>query len=266
MSSRTRAISAVLAKPTNVIAPVPAEPRRRGRLVLAGWIFVAFGALLALVATLARVSSTRDTVVVAGDTPKPSIAARRKHPAPSSHDGHARRARNEAERARNEVQRANSAAQAARHAAAAAVAAARAAASSASAKTPPVSPTPRPRSTHAPAAVALRDEACHRALIYERTAAGARVARRIAYNAATAGLAMNNHCGAPRHDVYEAYLLASRAPAELALGIGDWRRDLRRSDTLLAQCTRRPLLRGGIASDCAAQLRYNERFRRALRR
>jgi hypothetical protein len=119
---------------------------------------------------------------------------------------------------------------------------------------------------HVPASVAFRDEACHRALIYERTAAATWVTPRTAYNAAMAGLAMNNHCSAPRRDVNEAYLLAARAPAESGLGIGDWRRDLLRSDALLAQCVARPQYRRGIGSDCASQLRYNERFRRALER
>jgi hypothetical protein len=148
------------------------------------------------------------------------------------------------------------------------------------AATPVPSRPPAPRPTRSPVAVTTppssfppvpaggrENEACRQALIFERTAATDWVARQAAYSAANSGLAVNEHCNQPWHDVNEAYLLAMRAPAAYALNVGNWRDDLDRSDGLLARCAERiEAGRTWVAQDCRTQSRFNRTVRSEIER
>lgn len=154
---------------------------------------------------------------------------------------------------------------------------------------PTASPTRKPAPTPAPTAAPTREpasaaarpravataavdfvggpdvEACARAVGYLHTAANDRVSRLEAYNAAVAGLAANADCPEPRRSVNEAYLRAMRAPAEFALGIGDWNADLTRSDALLEACAANAAFRGtAVARDCATQRKFNSLARKRI--
>jgi hypothetical protein len=109
------------------------------------------------------------------------------------------------------------------------------------------------------------EEACVRAVGYLRTASDDRISRLEAYNAAVAGLATNSDCPEPRRSVNEGYLRAMRAPAEFALGFGNWSADLDRSDALLQACAASAEFRGtAVARDCATQRKYNDLVRRRI--
>ncbi len=97
---------------------------------------------------------------------------------------------------------------------------------------------------------------------YQRTAAGTTVTRQAAYDAAVAGLTINQSCANPQQRfVNEAYLLSVRAAAAHDLNVGDWRRDLARANQLLTQCTTTPGLAGTrTAEDCRTQLAYNRHY------
>ncbi|MEA2721444.1 MAG: hypothetical protein QOJ39_3308 [Candidatus Eremiobacteraeota bacterium] len=124
----------------------------------------------------------------------------------------------------------------------------------------PAAATPPPA---APAARAGSDaqpnEACNRALEYEKTSANDTVSRQASYDSAVAGLTANVRCNdAQMKLVNEAYLLSMRAAAEHELKIGNWQRDMERANMLLAQCTNWPGLRGKAAgNNCATQRQYN---------
>ncbi len=116
----------------------------------------------------------------------------------------------------------------------------------------------------APAGAAPPD-ACAAALAYERTASADGVSRQAAYDAAVAGLTVNETCAKPQQRlVNEAYLLSMRAAAAHDLNVGDWRRDLARADALFTQCTTTPgLANTQAAKDCRTQLTYNRRYEAA---
>jgi hypothetical protein len=121
-------------------------------------------------------------------------------------------------------------------------------------------PAPAPASSAAPAAPSTGpNEACNRALEYEKTSANDTVSRQASYDSAVAGLTANVRCNDPQMKlVNEAYLLSMRAAAEHELKIGNWQRDIERANMLLAQCTNWPGLRGKKAgNDCATQRQYN---------
>jgi hypothetical protein len=127
-----------------------------------------------------------------------------------------------------------------------------------------LAPLPAPGAPAAPAARAATDvqpnEACNRALEYEKTSANDTVSRQASYDSAVAGLTANARCNDPQMKlVNEAYLLSMRAAAEHELKIGNWQRDLERANMLLAQCTNWPGLRGKPAgNNCATQRQYND--------
>ena len=104
------------------------------------------------------------------------------------------------------------------------------------------------------------NSACDQALAYEKTAANDSSTRQAAYDAAVAGLAINQRCNdAEMKLVNEAYLLSMRATAEHELKVGNWQRDMTRANMLLTQCTNWPGLKNkkpGI--DCDTQRRYND--------
>jgi hypothetical protein len=108
-------------------------------------------------------------------------------------------------------------------------------------------------------------DACAAALAYERTASADGVSRQAAYDAAVAGLTINQTCANPQQRLLnEAYLLSMRAAAAHDLNVGDWRRDLARADTLFTQCTTTPgLANTQAAKDCRTQLTYNRRYEAA---
>ena len=116
----------------------------------------------------------------------------------------------------------------------------------------------------APAGAAPRD-ACADALGYERAASADGVSRQAAYDAAVAGLTINQTCANSQQRLLnEAYLLSMRAAAAHDLNVGDWRRDLARADALFTQCTTTPgLANTQAAKDCRTQLTYNRRYEAA---
>ena len=134
---------------------------------------------------------------------------------------------------------------------------------------PPRAPSPRPstaprrESTNTPApriADSVNTPACSRALTQQQRAARTTVSPIGAYDASIAGLAENARCDdAAKHVVNEAYLRSTLAAAEHELNLGDWLTDLKRADDLLTRCETMPALRGtSVATDCAAQRRFNE--------
>ena len=130
------------------------------------------------------------------------------------------------------------------------------------------SPSRRARAACSPArapAGAAPPDACAAALAYERTASADGVSRQAAYDAAVAGLTVNETCAKPQQRlVNEAYLLSMRAAAAHDLNVGDWRRDLARADALFTQCTTtRGLANTQAAKDCRTQLTYNRRYEAA---
>ena len=118
------------------------------------------------------------------------------------------------------------------------------------------------RGNGVPAGAAPARDACEDALAYERTAADSATTRQAAYDAAVAGLTVNQTCAKPQQRlVNEAYLLSMRAAASHDLNVGDWRRDLARANQLLTQCTTTPgLARTQIADDCRIQILFNRRY------
>jgi hypothetical protein len=109
-------------------------------------------------------------------------------------------------------------------------------------------------------------DACGDALAYERTASDDGLSRQAAYDAAVAGLTVNQTCtNAQQRLVNEAYLLSMRAAAAHDLKVGDWRRDLARANMLLQQCTGWPgLARTRTAENCRAQLQFNRTYEAGL--
>ena len=100
--------------------------------------------------------------------------------------------------------------------------------------------------------------ACQQALAYEKIAANDSLAAQAAYDAAVAGLEVNQRCSdEPMRLTREAYLLSMRAAAEYALNIGNWRRDLSRAGMLLANCANRLDIARSVGDDCRRQARYN---------
>ncbi|HTD38918.1 MAG TPA: hypothetical protein VK669_15510 [Candidatus Limnocylindrales bacterium] len=115
-------------------------------------------------------------------------------------------------------------------------------------------------SVGAPAQAQQPNPACSQALAYEKTAANDSSTRQAAYDAAAAGLAVNQRCNdAQMKLVNEAYLLSMRAAAEQELKVGNWQRDMTRANMLLTQCANWPGLKNTRAgTDCDTQRRYND--------
>ncbi len=141
---------------------------------------------------------------------------------------------------------------------------------SATPKPPTPSPRPVARPSRAPARApapvrqtpaAANAAACARAVEQQRLAADLTISREASYDASVAGLTENAKCGnTTARVVNEGYLRSTLAAAEHDLGVGDWRADLKRADSMLARCQIILELQATKAPrDCMAQQRFNER-------